>query len=270
MFCTKKINGVEIAYDESGFNEGPPIVLLTGWAHDMRLYDELRLCLSKNHWVIRVNYRGHGPSRDKIDDFGVEEQVADTLALLDLLDVDQCLLVSHSHGGWVGLELADRMGKERVRGLLMIDQIMTTPPPAFAVCLQEMQSKHTWRAARRALFDDWIAHSDIKPLNDHIRYSLSSFGFDMWSLSCSVIAKAYDNWGTPMGRMSKLKAPPLIRHIFSHPLNQPGYRELHDEFAQKNSWFSFTDLEGKSHFPSLEIPEKVAHEIEDLLSQSTW
>ncbi|SCN71165.1 related to monooxigenase [Fusarium fujikuroi] len=63
---------------------------------------------------------------DKIDDFGVEEQVADTLALQDLLDVNQFLLMSRSHGGWVGLELAARMGKERVKGLLMIDQIGIT------------------------------------------------------------------------------------------------------------------------------------------------
>lgn len=268
MFCTKTINGVEIAYDESGFSEGPPIVLLTGWAHDMSLYDELLPYLAQKHWVIRVNWRGHGLSRDKIDDFGVEEQVNDTLALLGLLEVDQCLLVSHSHGGWAGLALADKMGKERVRGLLMIDQIMTPPPPEFASCLQLMQAKDTWRGARRALFEDWIAHSQNKPLHDHIRYSLSSFGYDMWSLSCRVIADAYATWGTPMGRMSKITQPPPIRHVFSHPLNRPDYRQLHKDFAEKHPWFSFTDLAGETHFPSLEIPEKVAQEIEDLLSQS--
>ena len=269
MFLTKNINGVEIAYDESGFSEGPAVVLLTGWAHDMRLYDELLPYLTQKHWVIRANWRGHGPSRDNIEDFGIKEQVRDTLTLLDLLGVDQCFLVSHSHGGWAALELVDKMGKERARGLLMIDQIMTAPPPEFASCLKSMQSKRSWRAARRALFEDWIAHSQNKPLHDHIKYSLSSFGFEMWSLSCRVIASAYEAWDNPMGRMRQITQPPAIRHIFSHPLNKPEYRQLHERFAVEHPWFSYTDLEGETHFPSLEIPEKVAHEIEDLLRQTS-
>lgn len=268
MFLTRKINGVEIAYSECGFGEGPAIVLLTGWAHDMSLYDDVVPHLVGKHRVVLVNYRGHGPCRDPMRDFGVEEQVNDTLALLDELRVDQFHLVSHSHGGWPALELVDKLGPERVRCLLMIDQIMTSPPPEFATCLEEMQSQHTWRAARKALFDDWTAHGDAQALKGHIRYSMSSFDYDMWSLSCRVIKRAYDAWGNPMGRMDKIANPTLIRHIFSHPLNKPEYRDLHEQFAKEHPWFSWIDLKGETHFPSLEIPAQVAHEIEDLIKQA--
>lgn len=265
MLLTKQINGVEICYDESGFSDGPAIVLLAGWAHDLRLYDELLPYLSPTHWVIRVCWRGHGPSRDSVGPFGIEEQVSDTLALLDLLEVDQFYLVSHSHGGWPALELADKLGQGRLRCLLMIDQIMTPPPPAFAKDLEAMQSKDTWRAARRALFDNWIGESQNKPVQDHFQFVMGSYGHEMWALSCQVIGKAYGTVGSPMDRMSKIANPPPIRHIFSHPLNKPEYRELHDEFAKEHSWFSYTDLKGETHFPSLEIPGKVAQEIEDMI-----
>lgn len=268
MLLTKKVNGVEIAYDESGSSDKPAVVLLTGWAHEISLYDALLPYLAAKHRVIRVCWRGHGPSRDPIDDFGVEEQFTDTCALLEQLEVDKFYIISHSHGGWVALETADRLGTERVLGVLMLDQIMTAPPPGFATDLQAMQAKNTWRAARKSLFDSWLARSGNNAVEDHCMYSLSSFGHDMWALSCRVIAGAYEAHGSPMGRMKKIPNPPPIRHIFSHPLDSVEYRQLHENFAKENAWFSWTDLKGETHFPSVEIPEKVAEQMEDLIKQS--
>lgn len=268
MLLTKQINGVEIAYDESGFATGPAVVLLSGWAHDLRLYDEMLPLLAEKHQVIRVCYRGHGPSRDAIDDFGVEEQVSDTLALLESLQVEQFYLISHSHGGWPALEIVDRLGRQRVLGLLMIDQIMTAPPPEFASGLKAMQGVDTWRTSRKALFDDWLAGSKHKAVHDHFKFCMSSYGHFMWSLSCRVIEGAYQAHGSPMGRMRKLSNPPPIRHVFSHPLNNPDYRKLHEAFALENNWFSFSDLKGETHFPDLEIPDSVVDQLEDLISKS--
>ncbi|ETN42649.1 uncharacterized protein HMPREF1541_01806 [Cyphellophora europaea CBS 101466] len=265
MYLTKTINGVEICYDECGAAEGPPIVLLTGWAHDMRLYDGMLPYLAEKYWVIRLNWRGHSINRDYVEDFGVEEQVSDTLGLLKALDVDKFYLVSHSHGGWPALEIADRLGKERVLCLLMIDQIMTPPPPEFVSGLQAMQSKTTWRAARRGLFDHWLAQSNNQAVKDHFTYSMGSYGYPMWSLSCRVIEGAYKAHGSPMERMKKIRDPQPIRHIFSHPLGSPEYRKLHEDMRKDNPWFSYTDLKGETHFPDLEIPQRVCEEIEDLI-----
>ncbi|KPI44658.1 1H-3-hydroxy-4-oxoquinaldine 2,4-dioxygenase [Cyphellophora attinorum] len=265
---TKHLNGVEIGYDMSGYASGPPVVLLTGWAHDMRLYDQMLPLLVPKHRVIRVNYRGHGPSHDPIPDFGVEEQVADILALLESLHVQQFYLVSHSHGGWPALELADRLGKQRVLCLLMIDQIMTSPPPAFASGLQAMQAKDTWLEARQGLFENWLSGSTNAAVLDHFYYSMGSFGFEMWSLSCRVIADAYGKHGSPMDRMSKLGEPPAIRHVFAHPRNDAQYEQLHVDFAAKHHFFSYTHLSGETHFPDIEIPEVVVAELESLIHES--
>ncbi|KAH8893043.1 putative 1H-3-hydroxy-4-oxoquinaldine 2,4-dioxygenase [Thozetella sp. PMI_491] len=257
MLLTMQVNGTEICYDESGYDNGPAIVLLTG----------LLPYLAKSHWVIRVCWRGHGPSRDDIPDFGVDEQVRDTLALLDLLGVDEFYIVSHSHGGWAALEIVNRVGKPRIRGVVMIDQIMTAPPPEFAADLQKMQPKATWRTARKSLFDNWIGHSTNQAVLDHFMYSMGSFGHSMWSLSCRVIADAYKTWTSPMARMAAFADPPPIRHIFSHPLDNPQYRQAHQDFAKEHAWFSYTDLKGVTHFPSLEIPARVAEQVEDVIKR---
>ena len=268
MYLTKEINRVEICYDECGTADRPALVLLTGWAHDLRLYDELLPYLSHKYWVIRVCWRGHGPKRDPIDDFGVEEQINDTIGLLDSLEVDKFYLVSHSHGGWPALGIVDRLGRDRVLCLLMIDQIMTPPPPEFAMGLQAMQAKETWKAARQRLYDSWMAGSNNKAIEDHFIYSFGGFGHSMWALACRVIAAAYQEFGTPMRRMEMIENPPFIRHVFSHPLDQPEYRKLHEELSKKHSWFSFADLKGDTHFPSLEIPEKVAQQIDQLVQEA--
>lgn len=281
MLLTKKVNGVEIAYKDSGFAEGPAIVLYTGWCHDTSLYAGVVPYLATKYRVIEMNWRAHGPNRDPIPDFGVEEQFQDSAGLLEQLEVDQFYIISHSHGGWVALETADRLGRGRVLGVLMIDQIMTNPPPGFATDLQGMQTKTTWRAARKSLFDDWLPptcssvdiSSSSKPVQDHIVYSLSSFGFDLWSLSCRVIYGAYSAHGSPMGRMKKMAAGspsmPPIRHVFSHPLDKPSYRQLHVDFARENPWFSWCDLQGQTHFPSLELPGKVAEQLEEVIKLSS-
>lgn len=265
MYLTKSVNGVDICYDQSGYAEGPPIVLVSGWAHDMRLYDHLLPYLVAQHRVIRFNWRGHAPARDYTDDFGVEEQVIDSIALLDALGVGKFHLVSHSHGGWPALELVDRLGRDRVLSLLMIDQIMSPPPPEFAAGLEAMQGPHTWLAARRSLFENWLAGSRHKDVHDHLTYCMGSYGHDMWALSCRVIEGAYAAHRSPMDRMRKIANPPPIRHVFSHPLDSPVYRQLHEDFAKEHSWFSYADLEGETHFPSVEIPGKVCEQIEDLI-----
>ncbi|KAJ5682703.1 hypothetical protein N7462_005868 [Penicillium macrosclerotiorum] len=269
MYFTKNINGVEICYDECGTANRPALVLLSGWAHDLRLYDELLPYLASKYWVIRVCWRGHGPSRDDIGDFGVDEQISDTVGLLNSLDIDKFYLVSHSHGGWPALGIIDQLGKDRVLCLLMIDLIMTPPPPEFAAGLQKMQDKQIWKAARQDLYDDWIAGTNNKAVQDHFIYSFGGFGYHMWALSCRVIAGAYQEHGTPMHRMEKIESPPPIRHVFSHPLNNLVYRELHEKFSKKNPWFSYCDLGGGTHFPSLELPKKVADQIDELVQETS-
>lgn len=265
MYLTKTINGVEICYDESGYADGPVVVLVSGWAHDLRLYDNMLPYLVRSHRVIRVNWRGHAPNRDYTHDFGVEEQVSDTIGLLQALDVDQFYLVSHSHGGWPALEIADRLGNDRVLRLLMIDQIMTPPPKEFATGLEAMQKPGTWLAARKELFSNWLAGSSNNDVQDHLTYCMGSYGYQMWSLSCKVIVDAYRAHRSPMDRMQTIVNPPPIRHVFSHPLGAPEYRQLHENFSKEHPWFSYSDLKGETHFPSVEVPQRVCEELEDLI-----
>jgi hypothetical protein len=53
--------------------------------------------------------------------------------------------------------------------------------------------------------------------------------------------------------------------VFSHPRDAPEYRQLHQDFSRKHPWFSYTNLKGETHFPSIELPQEVCSELEDMI-----
>lgn len=88
MITTKTVNGVQIAFDDQGHEPGPVFVTLSGWAHDLRAYDGMLPYLRAAQRTVRVCWRGHGPDRNLVGDFGIDEMAADTIGLLDALEVD--------------------------------------------------------------------------------------------------------------------------------------------------------------------------------------
>lgn len=266
MTNTMTVNGVQIAFVDEGLEPGPVIVPLTGWAHDHRAFDRLVPHLIPKHRVVRVCWRGHGPDRTPVGEFGVAEQVADTIALLDALEIETFVPVAHAHGGWAALDIAEQLGPDRVPAVMILDLIMTPAPPEFVAGLRAIQQRETWLAGRDGLVQSWLDGSDNPAVRYHMQHEAGGFGFDMWSRACRVIENAYDTWGSPMGRMEKLTQPRPIRHVFSHP-KSADYDALHDEFCSRNPWFSYTRLPGETHFPGIEMPEHVAAELSDLIGE---
>ncbi len=269
MINTMTVNGVQIAFDDRGLASGPAIVLLTGWAHDHRAWDRLSPHLLRDHRVIRVCWRGHGPDRTPVGDYGIAEQTEDTIAVLDALEVEQFVPVAHAHGGWVALEIAERLGASRVPQVMILDLIMTPAPAEFVAGLHAIQKPATWRAGRDGLAQSWLAGTTNEAVLHHVRFEAGGFGFDTWARAGRVIENAYRTWGSPMGRMERLSEPRPIRHVFSHP-KIPAYDALHEQFRARHPWFSYTRLGGETHFPGIELPERVAAELTDLMAENPF
>lgn len=125
---TISINGTQLTFDDQGLDNGPAILLLTGWGHDHRAYDEILPYLVPHHRVIRMDWRGHGLDRTPVADFGPAEQFSDVVGLLNALSVRSFVPVAHAHAGWTALELADRLGTTRVPAVMLVDLIVTAAP----------------------------------------------------------------------------------------------------------------------------------------------
>lgn len=261
---TISLNGTQLTFDDQGLGNGPAILLLTGWGHDHRAYDELLPYLIPHHRVIRMDWRGHGIDRTPVPDFGLAEQVSDAIGLLDALGVGAFVPVAHAHAGWAALELADHLGPARVPAVTIVDLIMTAAPAEFLNGIRAFRDPQRWQSSRLEFLRSWLAGSGNEAVNRHIRSEMGGFGFDVWARAGRVIEEAYATWGSPMSRMEKLSEPRHVHHIFCKP-QRTAYDEVHDEFRARNPWFSYTRLDGTTHFPQLEFPARVAQELLGLL-----
>ena len=99
---------VRLHYRIDGDPDGAPLVFSNSLGTDLRLWDAILPLLPDGLRIIRYDKRGHGLSSLPPAPYSMRDLVDDTEALLDLLEVRQCLFVGLSIGGMIGQGLAAR------------------------------------------------------------------------------------------------------------------------------------------------------------------
>lgn len=109
-----------IVLEEHGAG-GIPLLLVHGMAGDAGFWRSTVAALDTRHRVIVPELRGHGRSALPGDgDHTIASHAADMLAVLDQLGIEECVVVGHSFGASIAIEMA-RIGPARVAGLVVID-----------------------------------------------------------------------------------------------------------------------------------------------------
>jgi len=128
-------DGVVLAYEEAGRGD-PPILLVHCWTCDHTFMAPQFRHFGARHRVIGVDLRGHGES-DKPEQAYTVAGFADDLAwLCERLGVTGPVVIGHSMGGNVALELARRPPR-LPRAVVMIDSCIVAPA-ALASALESM------------------------------------------------------------------------------------------------------------------------------------
>jgi 2-succinyl-6-hydroxy-2,4-cyclohexadiene-1-carboxylate synthase len=88
--------------------DGPPLLLLHGFTGSAESWAEIMPQLTTRWQVVAPDLLGHGGSDAPVDPsrLGMQPQVADLIALLDLLQIPCAHVVGYSMGGRVALSLA--------------------------------------------------------------------------------------------------------------------------------------------------------------------
>ena len=97
---------IKLHYREDGDPNGPALVFSNSLGTDLRLWDPILPYLSKNFRIIRYDKRGHGLSECPSGPYSMGALIRDAEALLDYLNVANCVLIGLSIGGMIAQGLA--------------------------------------------------------------------------------------------------------------------------------------------------------------------
>jgi pimeloyl-ACP methyl ester carboxylesterase len=115
-------DGFDLTWRELGTG-ARPIVLVHGWACDHTFLQPQLEHLSEAHRVLALDLRGHGQSGTPERGFTPADFAADIHWLCTTLDLPPALVIGHSMGGTVALELAATY-PQSVSAICLIDSVV--------------------------------------------------------------------------------------------------------------------------------------------------
>ena len=113
------VDGLNFHYRDWG-GSGQPLLLLHGLASTCHIWDLVAPILAEDYSVIALDQRGHGESAKPNDGYHFASVSKDVVGVIAQLGWDAPVVVGHSWGGSVALEMAVS-APESVKGLAWVD-----------------------------------------------------------------------------------------------------------------------------------------------------
>ena len=114
-------DGAEIHYRSVGQGE-PTLVFVHCWSCDSTYWDAQVAAFASIRRVVTLDLAGHGRSSRDREEWTVPAYAADVQAVIEDLDLREVVLVGHSMGGPIIVEVARRL-PDRIAALIPVDTI---------------------------------------------------------------------------------------------------------------------------------------------------
>jgi pimeloyl-ACP methyl ester carboxylesterase len=118
---------VPIAYTKTGKGD-TALVFVHGWAINKEYWRSQVDAFSKRYTVVTVDLGGHGASGHERNHWKIEDFSDDVMAVIDSLNLSKVILVGHSMGGDIILDIAYKI-PDRVVGFIGIDNFKEVGVP---------------------------------------------------------------------------------------------------------------------------------------------
>lgn len=152
----------DISVEDSG-SIGTPCVLLHGRGECSGVWRALTEDASADHRFLSIDLRGHGDSSwDPSGDYGSRTLAGDVLEVLLALNIRKPVLIGHSLGGSVALQLTGML-EQFTSGLVLVD----FGPESDVTVSQKVRSEIRDTPSRFASIDEYVSWLlDRRPLAD--------------------------------------------------------------------------------------------------------
>src|SRR6201995_2919769 len=130
--------GVNLAFEDNNARR-PPMLLVHGCGVDRRSLSNIADFFNDSHRVVSVDLRGHGESGAPDQEYTMPAFADDLAWVCKELALHDAIVVGHSMGGNIALELAARYGRTAARSedelvsmVIMMDSVMLPPEVLLA------------------------------------------------------------------------------------------------------------------------------------------
>ncbi|HYA67117.1 MAG TPA: alpha/beta hydrolase [Acidimicrobiales bacterium] len=116
-----ELDGVSLAYDVFGPDDGDPVVLVCGLGQPAVAWQlgMVPVLGEAGYRVVTFDSRGMAPSSAPPAPYSIDAMAGDTVSLLDHIGLDSAHFVGYSMGGWIAETIAHRR-PERVRSAVLV------------------------------------------------------------------------------------------------------------------------------------------------------
>lgn len=253
---------VPVAYSDTG--SGDTTLLFVHGAFIDMSYWSAQVEYFKDHYrVVTVDLPGHGRSGSNRSVWSIEEYGKDVCALIHELGLKNVVLIGHSMGGDVILEVAVRC-PDSVVGFIGVDNFKnagTAMPEEIQsqadVILDMLKSDFANTSegyARQVLLSGSTDHAIVARVVADYRKMDKDIGY-------SLISDLFIYYDRERELMSRLKLMIHLINVDYIPTNE----EMLKKYAA--SGYELTQIGGTCHFPMIETPDDFNRSLKELLTK---
>ncbi len=162
------LGGVQLNYRIDGAPDGAPIVFANSLGTNLHLWDDVLPHLPDGLRIIRYDKRGHGQSAVPPGPYAMGALIRDAEALLDHLDVRDCVFVGLSIGGMIGQGLAVKR-MDQIRALVLSNTAAKIATPEIWQDRMEVVRTGGIDALADATMERWFSR-DFRSANQHLAW----------------------------------------------------------------------------------------------------
>lgn len=252
-------DGVKLHYVDEGAGE-PAFVFVHGWCCDHSFFQPQFDHFKSSHRVVALDLRGCGASDQPEDGYDIPTLADDVAALSRELRLSRPVIVGHSLGGMIGIELAARH-PSLARAVVAVDPGPIDPLPQtrqlFEALIAQLEGPDS-DAARRAYVESMFMTTDDIERRRRIVETMCSVPRHI----ASAVLKGVVSWNG-VGAFMTAKAPLLVLRSRTGGSNDPA------RLLSLRPDIQIGVTLGSGHFNQLEVPEQVTPMIERFVRIAT-
>ena len=248
--------GAELFYERSGEGE-PALLFVPGWCCDTAFFQPQIDHFSSSHAVVATDPRGCGRSGRSENGYDIPSLAADVAAVARESGLERPVVVGHSLGGMIGIEVAAR-NPSAVSAVVAVDPGPIDPLPEARELFRDLAERlegDDGEGARRAYVEEVGSRTPDAELRRWIVESMCSAPIEV----AAAMIRGVNGWDG-VAALEECDVPLLV--LRSAPIGSNAPERL---LARKPD-VQIGVTVGAGHFHQLEVPEQVNAMIERFLT----